>query len=59
MEQAIARGDFLEYARVHTNMYGTSAKAVQDVSKSQVKIALRTGCLEAHFACLPHIYGTI
>ena len=32
MEAAIARGEFVEYAKVHTNMYGTSVKAVGDVS---------------------------
>ena len=32
MEEAVSRGEFLEYARVHANMYVTSAKAVQEVS---------------------------
>jgi hypothetical protein len=32
MEHAIARGEFIEYAKVHTNYYGTSFKAVDDVS---------------------------
>jgi guanylate kinase len=32
MEKAIARGEFVEYARVHTNMYGTSLKAVEEVN---------------------------
>ena len=32
MEAAIGRGEFVEYARVHTNMYGTSIKAIGDVS---------------------------
>jgi guanylate kinase len=32
MEKAIERGEFVEYAKVHTNMYGTSVKAVQSVS---------------------------
>jgi guanylate kinase len=31
MESAVERGEFLEHARVHANMYGTSAKAVQEV----------------------------
>lgn len=31
MEAAIARGEFIEHARVHTNIYGTSVKAVNDV----------------------------
>ena len=31
MEAAITRGEFIEYARVHSNMYGTSVKAVEDV----------------------------
>ena len=32
MEQAVAGGEFLEHARVHANMYGTSKKAVHDVT---------------------------
>ena len=35
MEAAIQRGEFVEYAKVHTNMYGTSVKAVGDVSSLQ------------------------
>ena len=35
MEAAIERGEFVEYAKVHTNMYGTSVKAVGDVSSFQ------------------------
>lgn len=31
MEEAITRGEFIEYARVHSNMYGTSVKGVEDV----------------------------
>ena len=31
MEAAIKRGEFVEYARVHSNMYGTSIKGVEDV----------------------------
>lgn len=34
MEAAIARGEFIEYARVHSNMYGTSIKAVEAVQDS-------------------------
>jgi GTPase SAR1 family protein len=33
MEHAIERGEFIEYAKVHTNYYGTSFKAVDDVSR--------------------------
>ena len=32
MEAAIKRGEFLEYARVHSNLYGTSFAAVQPVA---------------------------
>lgn len=32
MEAGIARGDFLEHAHVHSNIYGTSAQAVRDVA---------------------------
>ena len=32
MEEAVSRGEFLEHARVHANMYGTSAKAVEEVT---------------------------
>lgn len=31
-EQDIAAGKFLEHATVHTNLYGTSVRAVQDVA---------------------------
>jgi guanylate kinase len=31
MEEAIARGEFIEYANVHTNIYGTSYAAVEKV----------------------------
>ena len=31
MEKAIERGEFVEYAKVHTNMYGTSIEAVRKV----------------------------
>ena len=41
MEAAIGRGEFVEYARVHTNMYGTSIKAVVDVSNS-VRLSFAT-----------------
>jgi guanylate kinase len=36
MELAIGRGEFVEYARVHTNMYGTSLKAVEEVNISVI-----------------------
>ena len=32
MEAMIARGEFIEYAHVHTNIYGTSIAAVEAVS---------------------------
>lgn len=32
MEAAIARGEFIEYARVHTNLYGTSVESVRAVT---------------------------
>jgi len=32
MEAAIARGEFLEYAHVHANIYGTSIAAVEAVA---------------------------
>jgi Guanylate kinase len=31
MEKAVDRGEFVEYAKVHTNMYGTSIESVQKV----------------------------
>ena len=31
MEAGIQRGEFVEYAHVHSNMYGTSVKGVEDV----------------------------
>lgn len=39
MEAAIANNEFIEYAHVHTNYYGSSYKAVDDV-KSQGKICI-------------------
>lgn len=35
MEEKIKRGEMLEYARVHNNVYGTSISAVSDVIKSK------------------------
>jgi guanylate kinase len=32
MEEAITRGEFIEHANVHTNLYGTSIQAVDKVS---------------------------
>ena len=32
MEEMVGRGEFVEYANVHGNMYGTSRKAIQDVA---------------------------
>lgn len=43
MEKAIARGEFVEYAKVHTNMYGTS---VVSVKKVRISITCE-GCDEA------------
>ncbi|KAL3914277.1 MAG: hypothetical protein SGPRY_007678 [Prymnesium sp.] len=34
MEAMIGRGEFIEYAKVHTNLYGTSVAAVQAVCDS-------------------------
>ena len=39
MEQAIENGEFIEYAKVHSNYYGTTIKAVESV-KSQGKICI-------------------
>ena len=39
MEAAIERGEFIEYARVHGNIYGTSIKAVEAVQS-----AVRSAC---------------
>ena len=39
MERAIADGEFIEYAQVHTNYYGSSFKAVEKV-RSQGKICI-------------------
>eukprot|EP01041_Mallomonas_annulata_P007778 gene7778-15914_t len=33
MEEAISRGEFIEYANVHTNIYGTSYAAVEKVQR--------------------------
>jgi guanylate kinase len=33
-EQAVEKGDFIEYAKVHTNYYGTSLLAVEKVSEN-------------------------
>jgi guanylate kinase len=39
MEEEIARGKFIEHAHVHTNIYGTSYEAVENV-QSQGKICI-------------------
>ena len=39
-EEMIARGEFLEYARVHANLYGTSRKAVEQVQQQGVDVVL-------------------
>lgn len=39
MEAAIARGEFIEHAAVHTNFYGTSVAAVEKV-KSEGKVCI-------------------
>lgn len=39
MEEGIAKGEFIEHANVHTNIYGTSFKAVETV-QSQGKICI-------------------
>ena len=31
MEEGISKGNFIEYANVHTNIYGTSFQAIEDV----------------------------
>ena len=33
MQEGISRGKFLEHAKVHTNMYGTSREAVDDIQR--------------------------
>ncbi|KAL9642771.1 hypothetical protein ABK040_009846 [Willaertia magna] len=40
MEQEIKEGKFIEHADVHGNLYGTSIRAVQDVSKKQGKCCI-------------------
>lgn len=37
-EEAIERGDFVEYAKVHTNFYGTSFQAIEKVMLSMFSI---------------------
>jgi guanylate kinase len=39
MEEAISRNEFIEYAHVHTNIYGTTIAAVEKV-RSQGKICI-------------------
>lgn len=39
MEEAIDRGEFVEYAKVHSNIYGTSFKAVEKV-RTQGKVCI-------------------
>ena len=34
MQEGISRGKFLEHAKVHTNMYGTSKETIEDIVKS-------------------------
>ena len=35
MESKIAAGEMIEYAHVHTNIYGTSVQAVEEVAKTK------------------------
>lgn len=39
-EEMIARGDFLEHARVHANLYGTSRLAVEKMQQGGVDVVL-------------------
>ena len=52
MEAAITRGEFIEYARVHSNMYGTSVKAVEDV-RAAGKTCLLDIDVQARAPCAP------
>jgi guanylate kinase len=40
-EEAVERGDFVEYAKVHTNYYGTSIQAIEKVRKFSVTLSTR------------------
>jgi len=62
MEEMVGRGEFVEYANVHGNMYGTSRKAIQDVAtKGKVCVldidvqvgvtSIRVGCSWVGSAC--------
>ena len=37
-EQAVERGDFIEYAKVHANYYGTSIQAVEKVKSILLRV---------------------
>ena len=54
MEEAVSRGEFLEYARVHANMYGTSAKAVQEV-----RVVLKHMTAFYFQLCFPSFFVTV
>jgi guanylate kinase len=41
MQEAVKRGDFVEHATVHTNMYGTSVQAVEQVSVTVTVLCIR------------------
>jgi guanylate kinase len=49
MEEAIDKGEFVEVAKVHTNMYGTSLKAIETVSLFCFVISLYSSYLIACF----------
>lgn len=60
MEEAVSKGEFLEHARVHANMYGTSAKAVEEVTVTSSCIITSScpSCLRfiLLFSPLCHLY---
>ena len=51
-EQAVANGEFIEYARVHANMYGTTYAGVNKVCKYLFYISDHVFYLSSFFICL-------
>ena len=45
MEKAVNNGEFLEYAKVHGNYYGTSKKAVEEVKFELYNYILLKNCI--------------
>lgn len=55
IEAAIEKGEFVEYARVHSNMYGTSVGAVEKVVETFVLESLMLKLFDRQYLSLKYI----